>query len=134
VSDQTQAPGASAWAGLDTVTVRGLRGQGRHGWFDWETEQGQEFVVDVVLGLDTRPAATSDHLDDAVDYGTVGDAVVGVVEGEPVKLIETLAQRVADVCLVDPRVARVAVTIHKPQAPLTVPFGDVEVRIERSRP
>jgi 7,8-dihydroneopterin aldolase/epimerase/oxygenase len=117
----------------DRVALLGLRGHGRHGWFAHETEQGQTFVVDVVLHLDTRAAAGSDNLADAVDYGEVGRAVLAVVEGEPVRLIETLAQRVADSCLRDPRIEAVEVVVHKPEAPMTVPFDDIEVRIYRSR-
>jgi dihydroneopterin aldolase len=117
----------------DRVALLGLRGHGRHGWFAHETEQGQTFVVDVVLHVDTRPAAASDDLVDAVDYGGVGQAVLGVVEGEPLRLIETLAQRIADVCLTDPRVEAVEVVVHKPEAPMPVAFDDVEVRITRGR-
>ncbi len=117
----------------DTVRLVGLRGVGRHGWFEEERLTGQEFVVDVELSFDTRPAAASDDLVDTVDYGAVAGAVLAVVEGEPVRLIETLVQRIADACLLDERVDRVAVTVHKPQAPLTVPFDDVTVSIVRSR-
>jgi 7,8-dihydroneopterin aldolase/epimerase/oxygenase len=56
-----------------------------------------------------------------------------VVEGEPVDLIETLAQRIADAVLAYPLVHVVAVTVHKPSAPITVPFADVSVTIRRSR-
>jgi len=118
----------------DVVTLRGLRARGRHGWFEFETLEGQEFVVDVDLNVDTAPAAASDDLADTVDYGGIGRAVIAVVEGEPVRLIETLAQRVADVCLVDARVTSVRVTVHKPQAPLTVAFTDVTITIVRVRP
>ena len=115
----------------DRVTLRGLRARGRHGWFDWEREQGQEFVVDVELTLDTRPAAASDELAATVDYGSLGTAVVALVEGEPVRLIETLAARIADRCLADARVEAVSVTVHKPQAPMQVPFDDVAVTVVR---
>jgi dihydroneopterin aldolase len=118
----------------DTVTLRGLRARGRHGWFDYEQAEGQEFVVDVELSFDTSPAAASDDLSDTIDSGSIGSSVVGVVEGEPVRLIETLVQRIADVCLVDTRVEQVRVTVHKPQAPLTVAFDDVTVSITRGRP
>ncbi len=117
----------------DTVTIRGLRARGRHGWFEHEQTEGQEFVVDVALAFDTAPAAASDDLADTVDYGAIGAAVVAVVEGEPVRLIEKLAQRIADACLVDPPVQQVTVTVHKPQAPLTVAFDDVTIVITRSR-
>jgi 7,8-dihydroneopterin aldolase/epimerase/oxygenase len=117
----------------DVVTLRGLRGVGRHGWFDFEQADGQEFVVDVELSFDTSVAAASDDLADTVDYGAIGTAVLAVVEGPPVRLIETLVQRIADACLVDARVEQVTVTVHKPQAPLTVSFDDVTVSIVRTR-
>jgi 7,8-dihydroneopterin aldolase/epimerase/oxygenase len=117
----------------DRVLLRGLRARGRHGWFDWEREQGQEFVVDVELTLDTRPAAAADDLAATVDYGTLGTDVVALVEGDPVRLIETLAARIADRCLADGRVDAVSVTVHKPQAPMQVPFTDVAVTVVRRR-
>jgi 7,8-dihydroneopterin aldolase/epimerase/oxygenase len=117
----------------DRIKLHGIAARGRHGWFAYEQEQGQPFIVDVGLGVDTRPAAASDELSDTVDYGTLAEAVVGVVEGEPVKLVETLAQRIADVCLDDIRVQDVEVTVHKPEAPTTVPVSDVTVTIRRAR-
>jgi dihydroneopterin aldolase len=117
----------------DRVVLRGIRARGRHGWFDHEQREGQDFVVDVVLHLDTRPAAGSDDLADTVDYGVIGAGIAEVVAGEPVRLIETLAQRIAEVCLADGRVEQVEVTVHKPEAPLRVDFDDVEVHIVRGR-
>jgi dihydroneopterin aldolase len=117
----------------DRITVTGIRGLGRHGWFAFETEQGQEFVVDVVLDVDHTAAAASDDLADTVDYGVLGERVVALIEGGPYKLIETLATRIAEACLEDRRVARAEVTVHKPQAPMPVPFGDVAVTVERGR-
>jgi len=118
----------------DAITLTGLRGVGRHGWFDHEQRAGQPFVVDVTLNVDTRAAAGSDHLDDTVDYAAVAGAVLAEIEGEPVRLVETLAGRIADRCLADPRVRSVTVTVHKPEAPLTVPFADVAVTVTRGRP
>ena len=80
-----------------------------------------------------RPAAVSDDLADTVDYGALARDVLGVVEGEPVDLIETLAQRIADVCLVDERVQWTEVTVHKPAAPIEATFSDVALTIRRSR-
>lgn len=118
----------------DTITLRGLRGFGRHGVLDSERVQGQPFLVDLVLALDTTDAAGSDALADTVDYSAVARDVLQVVEGEPVALIERLAQRVADAVLVHPRVHAVEVTVHKPSAPLAVPFDDIAVTIRRNRP
>jgi dihydroneopterin aldolase len=123
----------SAWTSDDVVALHGLRGHGRHGWYPQELAEGQDFVVDVELALDTGAAAATDELADTVDYGALARDVVAIVEGEPVRLIETLAQRVADRCLADERVRRVLVTVHKPQAPMPVPFADVTVTIERRR-
>ena len=118
---------------LDRIAIRGLRARGRHGVFDFERHEGQEFVVDVVLGVGTRPAARTDSLTDTVDYGELSSRLVDVIEGEPVNLIETLAQRLADVCLTDPRVVAVDVTVHKPEAPIQHRFDDVSVTISRRR-
>lgn len=117
----------------DRIALRGVTARGRHGWFPHERESGQEFQVDVDLGVDTRKAAVSDDLSDTVDYGAIAERVAGVVAGEPVNLIETLAQRIADECLADARVSDVEVTVHKPEAPMPVPVGDVAVTIRRAR-
>jgi 7,8-dihydroneopterin aldolase/epimerase/oxygenase len=87
----------------------------------------------VVLDVDTRSAAAGDDLAATVDYAGLSTAVVDLIEGEPVRLIETLAARVADRCLVESRVLAVEVTVHKPQAPVPVTFDDVTVTIRRSR-
>jgi dihydroneopterin aldolase len=118
---------------LDRVVLRGLSVRGRHGVLDAERELGQTFVVDVTLHLDTRAAAAGDDLSRTVHYGVLAEQVAAVVAGEPVALVETLAQRVADVALVPEPVVAVDVTVHKPQAPVTVPFQDVELRIRRWR-
>lgn len=118
---------------MDRVTLRGLRARGHHGVFQREREEGQTFVVDLVLGLDTRPAAAGDDLTRTVHYGIVAEETVALVEGEPVDLIETLAQRIADQCLKHEVVREVEVVVHKPQAPITVPFDDVTITIKRSR-
>jgi 7,8-dihydroneopterin aldolase/epimerase/oxygenase len=117
----------------DRIRLEGLRARGRHGWFDWEREQGQEFVVDVELSVDVAPAARSDDLADTVDYGGLATDVVALVEGEPVRLVETLAERIAVRCLQDERVSSVTVTVHKPQAPVQVQLTDVAVTVTRTR-
>lgn len=119
---------------MDRVTLRGLKALGHHGVFEHEREDGQVFVVDLVLGLDTAPAAAGDDLTKTVHYGVVAEEVAAVVSGEPVDLIETLAQRIADTCLAHQVVREVEVTVHKPDAPITVPFDDVTVTILRRRP
>ena len=116
----------------DVISLTGLRGYGYHGVYEDERRDGQEFVVDVTLELDTprpRPATTSPT---PCTTASLATALVDVVEGEPVKLLERLAQRLADRCLSDPRVAAVTVTVHKPQAPIPHEFADVAVTIRRT--
>jgi 7,8-dihydroneopterin aldolase/epimerase/oxygenase len=117
----------------DRIALRGVTARGRHGWFPHERENGQRFSVDVVLGVDTRSAAATDDLVETVDYGILAEKIAGVVAGQPVKLLETLAQRIAEVCLGEDRVEDVEVTVHKPEAPVAVPFDDVAVTIRRTR-
>jgi 7,8-dihydroneopterin aldolase/epimerase/oxygenase len=117
----------------DRIALTGLAGRGRHGVYDHERGESHPFVVDLVIETDTGAAAKSDDVADTVDYGLIASTAIAIVEGEPVDLIETLAQRIADACLVEPKVERVQVTVHKPDAPLAVPFDDVAVTIERSR-
>lgn len=117
----------------DELRIEGLRCFGHHGVFDFERREGQVFVVDLVLGVDTRPAAASDDLRDTVDYGSLVDAVRSAVENDPVDLIETLAGRVAALCLTDDRVEWARVTVHKPEAPIDATFADVALTITRKR-
>ena len=117
----------------DTITLKGLRAYGHHGVFEFERANGQTFVIDVVLEVDLAPAAASDDVADTVHYGELADALVAIVTGEAVNLLETLAARLADACLADPRVHYATVTVHKPQAPIPHPFEDVSVTIRRGR-
>jgi dihydroneopterin aldolase len=117
----------------DELAVLGVECWGHHGVFDFERRKGQTFVVDLVLGLDTRPAAAADDLQRTVDYGSLVASVKAAVEKEPVDLIETLAQRIAGVCLLDARVQWARVTVHKPDAPIDATFADVALTITRER-
>ena len=119
---------------LDRITLRGVRARGFHGVFDAERADGQEFVVDVDLGVvSVAKAARTDELEHTVDYGAVAQEVVAVVEGPAVNLIEKLAVLIADQCLSMDHVRAVRVTVHKPQAPIPVPFDDVAVTVTRAR-
>lgn len=117
----------------DLIRLRGLRVRGFHGVLAAERRDGQDFVVDVTLELDVSGAARSDDVADTVHYGELAEALAAVVAGEPVNLIETLAERLAAVCLADARVGAAEVTVHKPQAPIPLDFADVAVTIRRPR-
>jgi len=117
----------------DEISLTGLKVFGRHGVYEHERREGQDFVVDLVLRLDTRPAAASDDVADTVHYGELAEQVAGIVGGDPVDLLETLADRIARHVLEDERVEGVRVTVHKPHAPIALDFADVALSIERSR-
>ena len=117
----------------DRITLTGVRVRAHHGVFDFEREQGQEFVIDVAVAVDLAAAATGDDLGRTVHYGELAEAVADAVRRDPVDLIETVAERVAAVALAYPAVEEVEVTVHKPEAPISVPFDDVAVTIVRSR-
>ncbi|NHF63829.1 dihydroneopterin aldolase [Microcella pacifica] len=118
----------------DTITLSGVRARGHHGVLADERRDGQEFVVDVALTLDLARAAASDDVADTVHYGELAEAIVAAIERDPVDLIETLAERIAALVLEHAAVHEVVVTVHKPHAPIRVPFDDVAVTITRSRP
>ncbi len=117
----------------DRITLTGLSVFGRHGVFDHEREDGQTFLVDVVLHTDLSDAGSTDDLAKTIDYGAVAEAVVRVVGGEPHDLIESVAADVAELILTDFDIEAVEVTIHKPGAPIPHPFEDVAVTIHRFR-
>ena len=118
---------------VDEITLTGLTVFGYHGVFDFERRQGQEFTIDLTLQVPLAAAAASADVADTVHYGELADRVAAIVAGEPVNLIETLAQRIADAALDDARVAAVTVTVHKPHAPIEQTFADVSVTVRRGR-
>jgi dihydroneopterin aldolase len=119
--------------GTDSIILTGLRVRANHGVYDFERENGQDFVVDVTAWLDLAGAASSDDVASTVHYGELADEVADAVRRDPVDLIETVAERIAGVVLAHTAVTATEVTVHKPQAPIDVPFADVAVRILRER-
>lgn len=117
----------------DRIVLTGLKVRGRHGVFEHERRDGQDFIVDVTVWIDTDRAARSDDVQDTLDYGVLATRMAEIVGGEPRNLIETVAAEAADSVLSDPRVHAVEVTVHKPQAPIPLEFADVAVTVRRSR-
>lgn len=117
----------------DRIELRGLQIRGRHGVFDHERRDGQDFVVDITVWLDLGPAAASDDLADTMDYGVLAQRAADIVAGPPRNLIETVAGEIADGVMTDERVHAVEVVVHKPAAPIPLTFADVAVVARRSR-
>lgn len=116
-----------------TVAIRGLEAFGRHGVHPAETELGQTFVVDVALTLAHAVAATTDQLEDTVDYAALADAIVAIIEGPPFALLERLAGAIADRVLAEPAVRDVIVTVRKPHVALPHALRDTSVTLRRVR-
>ncbi|MDQ1535969.1 MAG: dihydroneopterin aldolase / 2-amino-4-hydroxy-6-hydroxymethyldihydropteridine diphosphokinase, partial [Actinomycetota bacterium] len=117
----------------DRIVLQGVSARGLHGVLESEKTDGQIFVVDVTLEVDLRRPGRSDHLAHTVNYAEVAADIVALIEGPSLDLIESLADQVAAVTLERLLVQSVEVTVHKPQAPVGVPFGDVQVVVERHR-
>lgn len=117
----------------DRITLTGLRVRGHHGVFAHEKRDGQDFLLDLTVWLDLRPAAASDALADTVHYGELAERAATIIGSGSCDLIETVAGRIADAVLRDERVQAVEATLHKPAAPIPLTFTDVAVTIRRSR-
>ncbi|NHU85626.1 dihydroneopterin aldolase [Kocuria sp. JC486] len=118
----------------DRIALTGIKGFGHHGVLEEEKRNGQPFVVDAVLHLDLAPAARTDELTETVHYGEIAELIHAEIESKPVDLIETLADRTARLILERyPAIQLVELTVNKPQAPITVPFGNVAVTVTRER-
>ncbi|MDF2630817.1 MAG: dihydroneopterin aldolase [Symbiobacteriaceae bacterium] len=117
----------------DRITLTGLQFYGYHGVYPEENRLGQHFVVDVELCADLREAGRTDDLKRTVDYGKVYQAVKQIAEGQPFKLIEAVAERIAAEVLEHFPITEVVVRVHKPKAPIPGPFHGVTVEIRRRK-
>jgi 7,8-dihydroneopterin aldolase/epimerase/oxygenase len=117
----------------DRIELRGLVIRGRHGVFDHERADGQDFVVDITVWIDLADAARSDDLADTYDYAGLAQLAADVVAGPARNLIEAVGGDIAERVMDDQRVHAVEVVVHKPQAPIPHRFADVAVVIRRSR-
>ncbi|TCS94275.1 dihydroneopterin aldolase [Hazenella coriacea] len=104
-----------------------------HGAFPEENRLGQRFMVDLELGLDLCPAGRSDDLKQTVNYAEIYQTVKEEVEGTQVKLVETLAERIADKCLSQYPIEEIMVRVTKPDPPIPGHYQAVGVEIRRSR-
>lgn len=119
---------------MDEIIITGIACKGYHGCLLEERVKGQPFIVDLALRLDLKNAGLTDDLQRTVDYSEVCKTVVAVVEGKPFNLIEALAYAIGGRLLeLFSLLVSVAVTVHKPEAPIGCSFKDVAVRTERFR-
>ena len=116
---------------LDVIALRGITAEAVHGVLEKEWNAPQTFTVDLLLWVDTDRAALSDDIADTVSYAEIAEKAHAILGGPSVRLIETLGHKIADAALEDPRVRGVEVIVHKPEAPIDVPFTDVSVTIRK---
>ena len=100
----------------DHVMIKDLSIEGIIGINPDERVTKQEILVNATMWVDTRAAAESDAIEDAVNYRTITKAMIAHIEGGKPMLVERLVQELADICLEDPRVARVEISVEKPGA------------------
>ena len=118
---------------MDRILLNGLVFFGKHGCHDAERELGQKFLVDIELECDLREAGESDSLDDTLDYVSIYNHAREVIEGESAKLLEHLAQRIADFALLDNRVVLAWVRLRKPHIALPGALDFIGIEITRTR-
>ncbi len=111
----------------DRIVVTGIRGFGFHGVLPEERIAGQEFIVDLEVTSNFSQAVESDDVLETVNYAELGKIAYEAIVGPAFNLIESLADVIAKNCLALEKIQTVCVTVHKPSAPLGVPFNDVKV-------
>ncbi len=118
----------------DAITLTGIEALGCHGVEPHEKTTPQRFLVDVAIGVDLARAGATDDLADTVNYADVALSIRRRIEQDSYELIERLATVIADDILGRRRVLSVAVTVHKPDAPIDATAADVAVTIVRAQP
>jgi dihydroneopterin aldolase len=112
----------------DQILITGISAKGFHGVLPEEQKNGQIFIVD--LELNTKLTGMKDKLSKTVNYAEVAKLVEEEITGDPVQLIESLAEQIGKLILKKfSKVKSVRVIVHKPSAPIPVKFNDVSVSI-----
>ena len=119
--------------GSDRIEIRALRVVGTHGLLPEEQSRGQPFEIDLDVDADLAVAGRNDTLEDTVDYGEVARRASAVVTGRSYRLLEALAEAIAEAVLTDARATSVTVGVRKLHPPLAADVGSVGVRVARSR-
>ena len=119
---------------LDKIFVNQMEFYGYHGVFPEETKLGQRFVVDLVVLIDLKKAGKSDELEHSVNYGELYQVCKDIVEGKPYKLVEAVAERIAETVLKQfLLVSEVTIKVIKPDPPIPGHYRSVAIEITRGR-
>ena len=119
---------------MDKVYVEGMEFYGYHGVFEEENKLGQRFKVDLTAELDLSKAGQTDDLSYTINYAELYSVCRGIGEGEPVNLVETLAERIADTVLkkFEP-VQQCTVKVIKPDPPIPGHYKSVAIEMTRKK-
>ncbi|MFJ5763382.1 dihydroneopterin aldolase [Neobacillus sp. NPDC093182] len=119
---------------MDKIFVNQMEFYGYHGVFPEETRLGQRFVVDLMVLVDLRKAGETDELEHSVNYGELYQVCKEVVEGKPYKLVEAVAEKIAETVLKQFNlVTEVTIKVIKPDPPIPGHYRSVAVEITRRR-
>lgn len=101
---------------MDTVFIRQLQVDTVIGVYDWEKQITQRLLIDLTLAADLHEAAVHDDLRLTLDYAVISEKVIALITTQPIELIETVAERIAQLLLREFATSRVDVTVQKPGA------------------
>ena len=119
---------------MDRIYVNRMEFYGYHGVFPEENRLGQRFAVDLSVSIDLKKAGESDELEHSVNYGELYQVCKEIVEGQPYKLVEAVAEKIAASVLTGfPLISDVTVKVIKPDPPIPGHYSSVAVEITRSR-
>ncbi|MDF2787238.1 dihydroneopterin aldolase [Neobacillus niacini] len=119
---------------MDKIFVNQMEFYGYHGVFPEETKLGQRFVVDLMVLVDLKKAGQTDELEYSVNYGELFQVCKEVVEGKPYKLVEAVAEKIAETVLGQfTLVSEVTIKVIKPDPPIPGHYQSVAVEITRGR-
>lgn len=119
---------------METLTLKSLQFHGKHGYYEKEREEGNEFEVDLIFRANLRKAGDSDELEDTIDYQQVLKIVESIMNGPSLRLIESLAKRIGDRLFDHFHNAReLEVAVRKLNPPLNTETAYSEIRMQWQR-
>ena len=119
---------------METLTLKSLHFHASHGYYKEERINGNDFEVDIIISAPLRRAGQTDKLEDSIDYKNVQNIAAAVMDGPPIKLIETLARKIGDTLFKElPEAEQLEVAVRKLSPPLDINTDYSEIRMSWQR-